>query len=162
MFLNCSVSPSSSSAPMDVSAALIICLALALGRLCFFRFFTVKFSFSPKSATRRAYVSWFSTSLSSSGKCRPYHSRTLLEKMFSVLSRSSIVWITWITTKSLFSTAFLTRILVSSMETLWVHWLSSVSLSANPVSTANLPRFLRSVSPASEGFATSTLMLNFS
>jgi hypothetical protein len=125
------------SAPIEVSAMLLMCSVLLLGRSSFSNAFAVKLSRAPRFMTNRANVSCFSTRRSSSGKCTPYHSRMRPINKFSVLSKSSNVWIACPTTRSRFSVAPLTCSLATSTLMLRDQVEKSLASLANPVVIAN-------------------------
>ncbi len=114
----------------------LICSVLLFGKSSFSRACTVKFSLAPKLRTKRAYVSCFSTSRSSSGKCTPYHSLIRPMNKFRLLSKSSSVWMACPTIRSRFWVAPLTWTLATSTLTLRVQRLSSFASFAKPASIA--------------------------
>mmetsp|Transcript_31782 Transcript_31782/g.68395 ORF Transcript_31782/g.68395 Transcript_31782/m.68395 type:complete len:239 (-) Transcript_31782:204-920(-) len=77
------------SVPIEVSAADFTSLAISSGTPTSEKSVSFALVFKPISRTTLAYAKFSVTIFPISGKCQPYHSRSLMAKLLSSLSRSS-------------------------------------------------------------------------
>ena len=89
----------------------------------------------PARAIISACATWLWSMLSSSGKCRPYHSRILVLVVLIILSSSSSPFIDWTMCRSSFSDASFTREDESSIAKSRRACMASVALVAKPAFT---------------------------
>mmetsp|Transcript_47695 Transcript_47695/g.103748 ORF Transcript_47695/g.103748 Transcript_47695/m.103748 type:complete len:248 (+) Transcript_47695:780-1523(+) len=91
------------SVPMDVSAACFTSAATSSGMPRVEKSVLLALDFKPIYFTTFAYARFSVMILPTSGKCHPYHSRSLIAKLFSSLSRSSsspTAWMIMVSTLS--------------------------------------------------------------
>mmetsp|Transcript_52518 Transcript_52518/g.94201 ORF Transcript_52518/g.94201 Transcript_52518/m.94201 type:complete len:239 (-) Transcript_52518:227-943(-) len=91
------------SVPMEVSAAERTSSAISSGTPTFEKSSSLAFVLKPMRRTTLAYAKFSVTIFPISGKCQPYHSRSLMAKLFSSLSKSSsrpTAWMIMVSTLS--------------------------------------------------------------